>query len=112
MSDKRDNRVLITGINGFTGAHLEHYLMAKGFDVYGTVIDAPVNSRHFQCDITQAEQIDSTIAHLRPDYLIHIAANSFPGEQNASLIYDVNVIELPGNIKISQLNLLFFLSKM
>ena len=92
MSNKKHNRVLITGINGFTGVHLERYLLAKGFDVYGTVIDAPAKSRHFQCDITQADQIDKIIAELRPDYLIHIAAISFPGEKNASLIYDVNVI--------------------
>lgn len=92
MSKERQNRILITGINGFTGVHLERYLAEKGFDVYGTVIDTPLNSKHFQCDITQMDQIDTIIAELRPDYLIHIAAISFPGESNASLIYDVNVI--------------------
>ncbi len=92
MSKERQNRILITGINGFTGMHLERYLVAKGLDVYGTVIDTPINSKHYQCDITQMDQIDTIIAELRPDYLIHIAAISFPGESNASLIYDVNVI--------------------
>ncbi len=92
MSKERQNRILITGINGFTGMHLERYLAAKGFDVYGTVVDTPINSKHYQCDITQMDQIDTIIAELRPDYLIHIAAISFPGESNASLIYDVNVI--------------------
>ena len=92
MTKEKQNRVLITGINGFTGVHLERYLAEKGFDVYGTVIDTPLSSKHFQCDITQMDQIDTIIAELRPDYLIHIAAISFPGESNASLIYDVNVI--------------------
>ena len=92
MIKEKQNRVLITGINGFTGVHLERYLAEKGFDVYGTVIDTSLSNKHFQCDITQMDQVDTIIAELRPDYLIHIAAISFPGESNASLIYDVNVI--------------------
>lgn len=32
------------------------------------------------------------ISSVKPDYIIHIAGISFPGESNASLIYDVNVI--------------------
>ncbi len=92
MTKEKQNRVLITGINGFTGVHLERYLAENGFDVYGTVIDTPLSNKHFQCDITQMDQVDTIIAELRPDYLIHIAGISFPGEKNASLIYDVNVI--------------------
>ncbi len=92
MSDKKRDRVLITGINGFTGVHLEEYLISKGFDVYGTVINTPLKSTHHQCDITQADQVERVILELKPDYLIHIAGISFPGENNASLIYDVNVI--------------------
>jgi len=92
MTKEKQNRVLITGINGFTGVHLERYLAEKGFDVYGTVINTPINEKHYQCDITKMDQVDTIIAELRPDYLIHIAGISFPGESNASLIYDVNVI--------------------
>ena len=92
MTKEKQNRVLITGINGFTGVHLERYLVEKGFDVYGTVINTPINEKHYQCDITKMNQVDTIIAELRPDYLIHIAGISFPGESNASLIYDVNVI--------------------
>ena len=86
------SKVLITGINGFTGIHLEQFFIALGYDVYGTVIDTPTNSNHYQCDITQLSQIDKVLEHIRPDFVIHIAAISFVGESNASLIYDVNVI--------------------
>ena len=92
MNNDQTNRVLITGINGFTGVHLETYLTSKGFDVCGTVIDTPLRENHYQCDITQIDQVDKVISELKPDYLIHIAGISFPGENNASLIYDVNVI--------------------
>jgi len=85
-------KVLITGINGFTGVHLEKYLSTQGFDVYGTVIDMPKQSKHIQCDITQKDQVDHVMKTVKPDYVIHIAAISFAGETNASLIYDVNVM--------------------
>ena len=90
MKDKES--VLITGINGFTGVHLERYLLSKGFDVYGTVIDTPLKETHLQCDLTRITEVENVLSRLKPDYIIHIAAISFPGEKNASLIYDVNVI--------------------
>ena len=92
MNSKKKKRVLITGINGFTGIYLERYLAKKGFDIYGIVIDTPSNVKHFQCDITQKKELDAVIADVKPDYLIHTAGISFPGESNASLIYDVNII--------------------
>jgi len=85
-------RVLITGINGFTGVHLERYLLSKGYSVYGTVIDTPSSPNHYQCDIRDSKEVDRVIEATKPHYIIHIAAISFVGESNASLIYDVNVI--------------------
>lgn len=90
--DSHFNKVLITGINGFTGVYLEQYLIKQGFDVFGTVINTPQHNHHFQCDITKKSQVDAVIAKIKPDYIIHIAAISFVGESNASLIYDVNVL--------------------
>ena len=92
MGETGQKRVLITGINGFTGVYLERYLHDRGFDVYGIVINTPVNKKHYQCDITKKKQVDKVIDKIKPDYLIHIAGISFPAEKNASLIYDVNVI--------------------
>jgi nucleoside-diphosphate-sugar epimerase len=85
-------KVLITGINGFTGVHLERYLSSRGFNVYGTVINVPKHKNHLQCDITKKDQVDVVITKIKPDYVIHIAAISFVGESDASLIYDVNII--------------------
>ena len=90
--DSPFNKVLITGINGFTGVHLEAYLSGKGFDVYGTVIDTSKQAKHFQCDIREKDQVDHVISSVRPDYVIHIAAISFVGESDASLMYEVNVL--------------------
>ena len=85
-------KVLITGINGFTGAHLKKYLSKQGFDVYGTVRSRSKSEAEFQCDITKKDQVDAVMSTVQPDYVLHIAAISFVGESNASLIYDVNVM--------------------
>jgi nucleoside-diphosphate-sugar epimerase len=86
------NRVLITGISGFTGIHLENYLLNLGYDVYGTVLGEPSKANHYQCNITKKEQISAIISLVEPHYVIHVAAISFVAESNASLIYDVNVV--------------------
>jgi len=85
-------KVFITGITGFTGIHLEKHLLKNGFEVYGSVLETPKVKNHFQCDITNKDDIKNLISRIRPDYVIHIAAISFVAEANASLIYDVNVI--------------------
>ncbi len=90
--DSHFNKVLITGINGFTGVHLEKYLIGQGFKVFGTVIDTPKAKNHFQCDITHKTEIKNVMKNIQPDYVVHIAAISFVGESNTSLIYDVNVL--------------------
>jgi len=90
LSSKK--KVLITGINGFTGVHLENYLSLQGYEVYGTVVDVPQKKNHLRCDITKLQEVEDVISAVKPQYLIHTAAISFVGEGNASLIYNVNVI--------------------
>lgn len=92
MKNLKNTKVLITGIEGFTGTHLQEYLSKQGFDVYGTTLSSSKNEKHFQCDITKKDQVDRVISTLRPDYVIHVAAISFVGESDASLIYNVNAI--------------------
>ncbi|MEA3491481.1 MAG: GDP-mannose 4,6-dehydratase [Campylobacterota bacterium] len=85
-------RVLITGIDGFTGVHLEKHLKEHGYDVYGTVIGIPTNERYFMCDITDKAQIDRVVESVKPNYVIHIAGLAHVTQNHASMIYDVNVI--------------------
>ena len=85
-------KVLITGIDGFTGIHLEKLLIEKGYAVFGTVLLNTNNNRHLKCDLTKPNEINAVIEKVKPDYIFHLAGVSFVGEQNKSLIYDVNVI--------------------
>ena len=79
-------RVLITGISGFVGSHLAEFLLERGMEVYGTIrwrskLD---NIKHIQdkielieADIKDAYSIQKTIDNVEPDYIFHLAAQSF-----------------------------------
>jgi nucleoside-diphosphate-sugar epimerase len=86
------NKILITGIDGFTGKYLEEFLIQKGFEVYGTVINKSKNFNYYQCDITKKEQVDKVIKAVKPDYVIHLAAISFVAQKDSLAFYNVNVI--------------------
>ena len=70
-------RVLITGINGFTGVYLEKLLRSYDFQVFGTTIDEPLKDTHLKCDITNIDDVQEVLNEIRPDYIIHLAAISF-----------------------------------
>lgn len=84
--------VLITGIDGFTGKHLEKFLTEKGHNVFGTVIEASTKGHHLKCDIRNRAEVDLVMAKARPDYVFHLAGISFVEETDRSMIYDVNVL--------------------
>ncbi len=85
-------RVLITGIGGFTGRHLEKKLVQEGYQVYGTCFSTPKLKGHFKCDILNKEELKTTIKEIMPTYIVHLAAISFVATKNISLIYETNVI--------------------
>ncbi len=85
-------KVFITGIDGFTGKYLESFLQRKGYEVFGTVLGETDSKNYFTCDIRKSSDIQDVIATVQPDYILHLAAISFVGESDSSLIYDVNVM--------------------
>ncbi len=81
-------RALITGITGFAGSHLADYLLADHSDVelFGTFrwrsrmenvehLEGRVNL--VEADLRDYTSIHATLAEVRPDYIFHLAAQSF-----------------------------------
>jgi len=81
-------RALITGITGFAGSHLADYLLAEQADVetFGTYrwrsrmenidhLDGKINL--LECDLRDAAAVHGVLAEVRPDYIFHLAAQSF-----------------------------------
>ncbi len=80
-------KVLITGITGFAGSHLADYCLARGgVDVYGIIRwrSRTENIEHFrdkvsllECDLRDATSTRTVIEQIRPDYIFHLAAQSY-----------------------------------
>lgn len=85
------NKILITGIDSFTGKHLSRHLEKSGFNVYGTsLFDG--GDRKYKCDITQKNQIIDVLNIVEPDYFIHLSGISYAAHGNSEDFYKVNTI--------------------
>ena len=74
-------RILVTGLSGFTGCHLQPELEAQGHTVKG-----------LNADLTNPIAVATEIAQLKPDAVVHLAGISYVDRGNARAFYDVNLI--------------------
>ncbi len=80
-------RVLITGVTGFAGSHLVDYLLTRNdCQIYGIHRwrSRTENVEHFcdritmlECDLRDATSTRDTLEKVRPDWIFHLAAQSF-----------------------------------
>lgn len=79
-------RALITGITGFVGSHLAEYLLKQTIEVHGTIrwrsrtenIENIKDKIYcIEADINDAHSIQNAIDEVQPDYIFHLAAQSF-----------------------------------
>lgn len=105
-------KALITGITGFAGSHLAEWLLKnkKEIEVYGSYrlrsrmehIKEFIQEIHLvECELKDPHSVDELIKTVRPDYIFHLAAQSFvptswnsPAETlTANQIGQVNLFE-------------------
>ena len=81
-------RVLITGITGFAGSHLAEWALAQGADVVGSVRwrSKTEHIEHLReriqlvnCELRDLSSVRTLLEQARPDYVVHLAAQSFVG---------------------------------
>ena len=84
-------KVLITGIDSFTGKHLLAYLQNMGYDVYGTSF-FNASAKKYRCDITKKEDILVVLKQLKPDFIINLSGISFAAHGDNEDFYKVNTI--------------------
>lgn len=97
-------RVLLTGATGFAGSHLadficqEHqdwavYVLARWRSSRANLRDCLGHLTFVDGDLLDAQSIQHAIAQVRPDWVFHLAAESYvaPSWQRPSLYFDVNV---------------------
>src|SRR6266704_2450331 len=80
-------RVLVTGVTGFAGSHLVDYLLTRGdCEIVGIQRwrSRTENIEHFrdritllECDLRDAASTRDTLEKVKPDWIFHLAAQSF-----------------------------------
>ncbi len=112
-------KALITGITGFAGSHLAEYLLAEQpqVEVFGTRRwrSRMENIQHLEdkvtlieTDLTDPTSALRTLERVRPDYIFHLAAQSFvptswvaPSEtMNINLVGQINIFEAIRTLKL------------
>jgi CDP-glucose 4,6-dehydratase len=83
----RNKKILITGHSGFVGSWLFHYLNKKKIKVFGISLKTPKKSLHYLlehnknknsyiCDINNFSILEKIIIKIKPNIIIHLAAQS------------------------------------
>jgi GDP-4-dehydro-6-deoxy-D-mannose reductase len=77
-------KCLITGCEGFVGSHLADLLVGKGLSVSAMVYGLTDNIDHLKskieilhCDLKDRARVDQVVRQVKPDYVFHLAAQSF-----------------------------------
>jgi nucleoside-diphosphate-sugar epimerase len=74
-------RILLTGSDGFTGLFFK-----KAAEAAGHVVHA------LQADLREPQQLTTEVQSAAPEAVVHLAAISFVGHDNAADFYNVNVV--------------------
>ncbi len=112
-------KVLITGITGFAGSHLADFCLDRGdVEVFGMIrhrsrmdhiFDIKDRLRLMDCDMKDATAVFSLLKKVKPDYIFHLAAQSFvptswvaPAETlTTNIIGQVNIFEACRELDLS-----------
>lgn len=71
------SRVVITGIDGFTGQHLTRRLRSAGWEVYGmTGPGGPILPDTISADLRDQERMVEWLSEIKPSHIVHLAALS------------------------------------
>jgi nucleoside-diphosphate-sugar epimerase len=86
-------RVLVTGLNGFTGRHLAAALTEAGYEVHGTIrSDEAPDETHHIADLMDVEALRDVVAKVVPRHVVHLAAVSFVAHGDVEEIYKTNIV--------------------
>ena len=91
------SKILITGVDGFTGRYLAKALAGQGHEVLGIShgeISAPIEGLvcSYICDLNDAQGLNDILLNVKPDKVAHLAAIAFVSHGVVEDIYRTNVV--------------------
>jgi len=92
MNASNNRRVLVTGLQGFTGLHLAAELEAHGYEVWGLGDVDPTLPRSVKANLLDLESLKAAVLAAQPQYVVHLAGVAFVGHGQPKAFYDVNLV--------------------
>jgi len=92
MNASNNQRVLVTGLQGFTGLHLAAELEAHGYEVWGLGDIDPTRPRSVKANLLDLESLRAAVLAAQPQYVVHLAGVAFVGHGQPKAFYDVNLV--------------------
>jgi GDP-6-deoxy-D-talose 4-dehydrogenase len=86
-------RVLISGISGFTGAYVSAAFAEAGYEVFGVSSEPSTDQVHIvTCDLLDTKSLTAWVHQVQPDVVVHLAAIAFVADENVDLMYRTNIV--------------------
>lgn len=76
-------KILVTGLSGFIGSHVEDYLIEKGYEILAVSTKERTNTRNitwYKCNLLDENETTEFLQKTKPAYLLHLAWDVTPGE--------------------------------
>lgn len=87
-------RVLVTGVDGFTGRYLAAALREEGYEVHGIVRKARLAAEpHLhEADLADRARLRAILKFVQPHYVVHLAAIAFVAHGDVDDLYKTNLL--------------------
>ncbi|MGN4958210.1 GDP-mannose 4,6-dehydratase [Aeromonas sp. 23P] len=86
------SRVIITGVQGFTGHYMSAEMTNADYEVFGLGVNPCDAKNYFQADLNDKTTLAKVFEQIQPDVVIHLAALAFVGHGDANGFYQVNLL--------------------
>lgn len=88
---KTQKRLLVSGIEGFTGRYIREEFEANGWIVHGFGTKEMALAGYHKADLLDLDALRQLVLTIKPDAVVHLAGISFPAHHTAMDFYNIHV---------------------